>query len=97
MRLAIKLNQGGLQMALQLTQQLESIVERGMKSGRYSSAEELLSTALLRLEMDTEEEQKSEALVKAVDAGFASGVYEGDPFEAALKAIQRSAASRLTK
>jgi len=84
-------------MGMQLTQQLESIVERGMKSGRYSSAEELLSTALLRLEMDVEEEQKSQALVKAIEDGFASGIYEGDPFEAAYEAIRHSAASRSTK
>ncbi|ADV81193.1 hypothetical protein [Terriglobus saanensis] len=48
-------------------------------------------------EFIVEGEIKSGALVQAVNAGFVSGIYEGDPFEAALEAIRHTAASRSAK
>jgi antitoxin ParD1/3/4 len=65
-----------------LTDKLDRFVDSLIGSGRYENASEVVRAALRALDRDERVyEAKLEALVKALDAGAASGVFEGDPFE----------------
>lgn len=71
-----------------LTRELNHFVTTRVKSGRYENASEVVRAALRSLERDEQEyEAKLAALRAAIDEGFASGVFEGNPFESVRKEL----------
>jgi len=59
----------------------EEIAQRLVAAGRYNSQSEVLEAALDALEREECDEEAKEAwLEDALEAGFSSGVYEGDAF-----------------
>ncbi len=63
------------------SQRFEDVAQRLVASGRYNSQSEVLEAALDALEREECDEEAKEAwLEDALEAGFASGVYEGDAF-----------------
>jgi len=79
---------------LELTEHLEEIVNTALQSGRYRDAEQLVGTALLRLEQDEVYEKKMSTLRKAVDDGFASGVAEDGVFDRVNESLRRKSATK---
>ena len=64
-----------------LTPELDRFVLSRVESGRYENASEVVRAALRRMAREEETyDYKLAALRKAIDEGFASGVFEGDPF-----------------
>jgi antitoxin ParD1/3/4 len=62
-----------------LTEELDRFVAATIENGRYENASEVVRAALRSLEREEREyEAKLSALRAAIDAGFASGVAEGD-------------------
>lgn len=65
-----------------LTDELDRFVSKGIESGRYENASEVVRAALRTLERDEKEyEVRLAALRAAIDKGDASGIADGDPFE----------------
>jgi len=63
------------------SQRFEEVAQRLVASGRYNSQSEVLEAALDALEREECDEEAKEAwLEDALEAGFSSGVYEGDAF-----------------
>ncbi len=63
------------------SQRFEEIAQRLVASGRYNSQSEVLEAALDALEREECDEEAKEAwLEDALEAGFASGIAEGDVF-----------------
>ena len=59
----------------------DELAQRLVASGRYNSQSEVLEAALDALEREEcDEEAKREWLEEALEAGFASGIAEGDVF-----------------
>jgi antitoxin ParD1/3/4 len=64
-----------------LTDELESLVQAKVKSGRYENASEVMRAALRALEREEEEHQaKLSALRAAIEEGDASGVADDGVF-----------------
>jgi antitoxin ParD1/3/4 len=64
-----------------LTDELEALVQAKVKSGRYDNASEVMRAALRALEREDEAHQaKLSALRTAIDEGDASGVAEDNVF-----------------
>ena len=73
-----------------LTAELDRFVSTRVKSGRYENASEVVRAALRMLERDEQEQRaRLKALRAAIDAGDASGVASGDPFEQVLGRLRR--------
>ena len=63
------------------SQRFELLAARLVEQGRFASISEVLEAAVDALEREEcEDEAKAEALDEAIAAGFASGIYDGDPF-----------------
>jgi Arc/MetJ-type ribon-helix-helix transcriptional regulator len=68
-------------MTIKLTEKQAAAMADLVQSGRYASSDEVLQTALDSLVMMKLDEDAKEAfLIEAIDAGDASGIYEGDVF-----------------
>lgn len=64
-----------------LPEELDRFIAAQIESGRYHDASEVVRDALRILEREEQEDEtKVEALRKAIDDGFASGVAEGGVF-----------------
>lgn len=64
---------------VELTEELDAFVSNMVAGGHYyADASEVVRDALRRLE--EEDAAKSSALRAAIDAGEASGIFEGDAF-----------------
>ena len=74
-----------------LTKELDRFVRDKVACGRYENASEV--RAALRV-LEREERVQLTALRTAIDAGDASGVAEGDPFERVRRTLKRPARSR---
>lgn len=74
-----------------LTDELDRFVLAKVESGRYENASEVVRAALRALEVEDQRyELKLAALRKAIDAGDASGVAEGNSFGRVRRAIKLS-------
>jgi putative addiction module CopG family antidote len=63
------------------SQRFEDVAQRLVASGRYNSQSEVLEAALDALEREECDEEAKEAwLEDALEAGFASGIADGDVF-----------------
>jgi putative addiction module CopG family antidote len=63
------------------SKRFDELAQRLVASGRYNSPSEVLEAALDALEREECDEEAKEAwLEEALEAGFSSGVYEGDAF-----------------
>jgi putative addiction module CopG family antidote len=63
------------------SQRFDEVAQRLVASGRFSSPSEVLEAALDALEREECDEEAKEAwLDEALEAGFSSGVAEGDVF-----------------
>jgi putative addiction module CopG family antidote len=60
------------------SKRFDELAQRLVVSGRYNSPSEVLEAAVDALERD--EEANEAYLEQALEAGFSSGVYEGDAF-----------------
>jgi antitoxin ParD1/3/4 len=61
------------------SQRFDALVARLVESGRYNSASEVLEAAIDALEcQECEDEAKELYLEQALEAGFSSGIAEGD-------------------
>ena len=61
------------------SQRFDALVARLVESGRYNSASEVLEAAVDALEREVCEDEAKEAyLEQALEAGFSSGIAEGD-------------------
>jgi antitoxin ParD1/3/4 len=74
-----------------LTDELERLVQAKVKSGRYENASEVMRAALRALEREDEEHQaKLSALRAAIDEGDASGVADDNAFARVREKLNRS-------
>ncbi len=74
-----------------LTDELERLVQAKVKSGRYENASEVMRAALRALEREDEEHQaKLSALRAAIDEGDASGVADDNVFARVREKLNRS-------
>jgi len=72
-----------------LTDELDRVVAKKVRSGRYENASEVVRAGLRALERDEQEYQaKLAALRSAVDEGDRSGVAEGNVFGRVRKALK---------
>lgn len=72
-----------------LTDELEGFIQARVASGKYQNASDVVRSALRSLERDEREyEARLSLLRSAIDAGDASGTFDGDPFESIREAIQ---------
>jgi putative addiction module CopG family antidote len=63
------------------SKRFDEFAQRLVASGRYNSPSEVLEAAIDALEREECDEEAKEAwLDEALEAGFSSGVYEGDAF-----------------
>jgi putative addiction module CopG family antidote len=63
------------------SKRFDEFAQRLVASGRYNSPSEVLEAAIDALEREECDEEAKEAwLEEALEAGFSSGVYEGDAF-----------------
>jgi putative addiction module CopG family antidote len=63
------------------SKRFDEMAQRLVASGRYNSPSEVLEAAVDALEREECDEEAKEAyLEQALEAGFSSGVYEGDAF-----------------
>ncbi len=63
------------------SKRFDDLAQRLVASGRYNSPSEVLEAAVDALEREEcDEEAKELYLEQALEAGFSSGVYEGDAF-----------------
>ncbi len=63
------------------SKRFDEVAQRLVSSGRYNSPSEVLEAAIDALEREECDEEAKEAwLDEALEAGFSSGVYEGDAF-----------------
>lgn len=64
-----------------LTDELDAYVEQKVQSGQYDSASEVIRDAIRELQQsEAEDKAKVEYLRTAIQEGFDSGVYVGDPW-----------------
>jgi antitoxin ParD1/3/4 len=78
-----------------LTDELDRFVLAKVESGRYENASEVVRAALRTLEAEEQRyELKLAALRRAIDAGDASGVAEGNSFVRVRRAIKLSRKKR---
>lgn len=76
---------------LNLTEELAAAIQRRVDSGQYQSAGDVVRSAFQALQREEwEDEAKLSRLRAAIDAGDASGTFEGDPFGQIYEAIQRA-------
>jgi len=74
-----------------LPDELDQFVQDKVSSGQYQDASEVMQAALRTLKLEEASDfDKLEALRAAIDAGDASGVFVGDPFEEALRKVKPS-------
>jgi putative addiction module CopG family antidote len=65
-----------------LTESLDRGIEKRLKSGQYENASEVFRAALRALEREEKEyKAKIDRINRELDAGEASGLFAGDPFE----------------
>lgn len=84
-------------MNISLTKQLEEFVARQVKSGRYSSASEVVRQGLRLLQgRDRAEESKLQALRAAIKEGLASGPATPLDMEQIISSASRKHAARHT-
>jgi antitoxin ParD1/3/4 len=77
---------------INLTPEMDQLVDAKIKSGQYANASEVLRAGLRALEADEREDQaKLEALRIAIQAGFDSGVAKPGVRERVLERIRRRA------
>jgi antitoxin ParD1/3/4 len=77
---------------INLTPELDQLVDAKIQSGRFANASEVLRAGLRALEQDEQEDQaKLEALRAAVQAGEESGLAEGDVIGRIRERIRRRA------
>ncbi len=75
---------------INLTPEMDELVDAKIKSGQYANASEVLRAGLRALEADEREDQaKLDALRAAVQAGIASGVAKPGVRERVLERIRR--------
>jgi antitoxin ParD1/3/4 len=80
---------------INLTPQMDSYVDRKIKSGHYANASEVLRAGLRALERDEREDlARLKALRTALKAGEDSGVADADVVEEARERIRRRARLR---
>lgn len=78
-----------------LTNELDSFILAKVESGRYENASEVVRAALRTLEREEQEfEAKLAALGTAIDAGDASGVAAGNPFDRIRQTLRISKKKR---
>ena len=66
---------------INLTAELDRYIEESVQSGRYSDASDVIRAAIRALRQSEEEDKaRVEALRVAIQEGFDSGLYEGDPW-----------------
>jgi antitoxin ParD1/3/4 len=64
---------------INLTPEMDRLVDRKIRSGQYANASEVLRAGLRALEQDDKEDRaRLEALRTAIQAGIDSGVADGD-------------------
>jgi antitoxin ParD1/3/4 len=72
-----------------LTDELEGFIQARVENGQYQNASDVVRSALRALEREEREYEAKLALLRsAIDAGDASGILDGDPFESVREAIQ---------
>src|SRR6266550_278558 len=78
-----------------LTDELDRLVAKKVKTGRYVNASEVARAGLRTLEREEQQyEAKIAALKAAIDAGDASGIAEGNVFGRVRKALKLPVSSR---
>jgi antitoxin ParD1/3/4 len=76
---------------IDLSPELDSFVRDRVKSGRFVSVSEVVSTALKAMEQKEQySAERLEALRAAIDEGDASGIAEGDVFAQIRAELQLS-------
>ena len=76
---------------IDLSPELDSFVRDRVKSGRFVSGSEVVSTALKAMEQKEQySAERLEALRAAIDEGDASGIAEGDVFAQIRAELQLS-------
>lgn len=78
-------------MTISITPQLESLIKEKLATGRYHSADEVMSEALKLLELRDEQEKKLEQLRLDIQAGLDSG----DPVPFDKEAIRQLARQKM--
>jgi antitoxin ParD1/3/4 len=77
---------------INLTPELDQLIDAKIQSGQFANASEVLRAGLRALEQDDREDQaKLEALRAAVQAGDESGLAEGDVIGRIRERIRRRA------
>ncbi len=77
---------------INLTPEMDQLVDAKIKSGQYANASEVLRAGLRALEADEKEDQaKLDALRRAVQAGLDSGIAEPGVYERVRERIRRRA------
>lgn len=75
-----------------LTDDLDKYVEASVRSGQYANASDVIRAAIRALRQSEEEDRaKVESLRVAIQEGFDSGIYEGDPWARADELIRQHA------
>lgn len=78
-----------------LTEELDRFVARGVRSGRYENASEVMRAALRALEREEREYRAKLAALRAtIDEGDASGVAQGNVFARVRRTLRLSKTPR---